>query len=68
MCQQHILEVDHSEPIESVAIAPDDQLVASGGWDGTIRLWNRETGSTVREIKTVRGRSSALLFHPMDVN
>lgn len=64
LCQQHRLEVKHEEPIEALAIAPDDQTIASGGWGGTLRLWNRQTGETLREIATGARQIFCVAFSP----
>ena len=34
----------HSHSVETVQFSPDGQTVASGSWDGTIRLWDTKTG------------------------
>jgi WD40 repeat protein len=33
-----------------MAFAPDDRLLAGGGADGTVRLWDPATGTQVREL------------------
>jgi WD40 repeat protein len=41
----------HTDPrIESVAIAPDRKRALSSGFDGTVRIWNLETGQQMRVI------------------
>ena len=34
-----------------MALSPDDNLIATGGWDGIIRIWNQNTGTPLRELK-----------------
>jgi WD40 repeat protein len=36
--------------IRGVALSADGQLVAAGGQDGTIRLWQAHTGTSVRVL------------------
>ena len=37
----------HSSFVNSLAISPDGQILASGSWDRTIKIWNLETGEFV---------------------
>jgi len=41
----------HSEPISSVTLSSDGQFALSGGWDRTMRLWDLNTGVTVRTFQ-----------------
>lgn len=34
-----------SGPVQLCAVSPDGKLLASGGWDGTVKLWNVTTGA-----------------------
>ena len=38
----------HSSLVDSVAFSPDGQLLASGSWDNTIKLWQPSTGKQIR--------------------
>lgn len=46
----------HSQDVRSVAVSPDGTAIASGSFDGTIKIWNLETGALIR---TLTGHSDA---------
>lgn len=41
----------HRDPVQCVAFAKDGKTLASGSYDGTVRLWNPANGRMIREIK-----------------
>lgn len=49
---------DHSDVVNSVAISPNQNIIASGSLDKTIKLWNFYTGEL---IHTFTGHSSAVI-------
>lgn len=54
----------HPEPVMSCAVSPDGALVASGGSDRTVKVWDMESG---RELRTLRGHEErvwAVAFSP----
>jgi guanine nucleotide-binding protein subunit beta-2-like 1 protein len=40
----------HSHYVQDVVISSDGQFCLSGSWDGTLRLWDINTGSTTRRF------------------
>merc|ERR1712118_551101 len=40
----------HSHYVEDITISSDGQFALSGSWDGTLRLWDLNTGQTTRRF------------------
>ncbi len=47
---QRIVLRGHESPVTSVSLAPDGRRLASGAYDGTIQLWDAETGKPLRVL------------------
>jgi WD40 repeat protein len=42
---------DKAKPVRSIGLSPDGKTLAAGSSDGTIRLWDVETGNLVRQFE-----------------
>ena len=47
----------HKGPVGSIVISGDSKLILSGGWDGTISLWDIET---LKKIRTINGHTDTV--------
>jgi WD40 repeat protein len=54
----------HDGWVRSVAFSPDGQLVASGGKDRIIRVWQAATGRELRRLTGHRGEITFVAFSP----
>jgi WD40 repeat protein len=55
---------EHTEAIYSLAFSADGALLASGGWDRSVILWNVANRSPQRRLKGLPGRVGAVAFAP----
>jgi WD40 repeat protein len=56
----------HVGPVRSVAFSQDERLLASGGSDNTVRVWDVATGSELRRLQGNLQPVWALAFKPAD--
>ena len=55
----------HSSRVLSVTFSPDGKRIASTGFDGTVKVWDSETGEEKLTIKKAHSRGSTpVLFSP----
>jgi WD40 repeat protein len=50
--------------VSAVAFSQDARWVATGAWDGSLKIWNAATGTPVASCAGHRARIDALSFHP----
>jgi WD40 repeat protein len=48
--EKYLILSGHEEAVRSVEFSPDQKKLATGSFDGTIRLWDLENGSELLEI------------------
>jgi hypothetical protein len=54
----------HDGPVSSVAFLPDGQMLASGSWDKTVRLWDMAIGAQKQMLEGHDRRVSLVAFSP----
>ena len=59
-----IADVTPEQPVFAAAVSPDGQLMATGGWDRTVTLWNVESQTVYRTLKGHTGEIYVLAFSP----
>jgi WD40 repeat protein/serine/threonine protein kinase len=50
--------------VNAVAFSPDGERLATGGGDGSVKVWNSRTGKVVREFRAHDKAVVAVAFHP----
>ena len=51
-----------STDVRTVAVSPDDAVIASGGEDRTVRLWDANTGAHLATLTGHKGRVTRVVF------
>ncbi|HEY9599792.1 MAG TPA: serine/threonine-protein kinase, partial [Cyanophyceae cyanobacterium] len=54
----------HTDVIKSIAISPDGQILASGSYDRTIKLWSLRTGELLHTLTGHGNRVSCIAISP----
>jgi WD40 repeat protein len=54
----------HTHRVRTVAFSPDDQWIASGGVDQTVKIWNANTGQELHTLRGHRDDVTCVSFSP----
>ncbi len=54
----------HRGPVKALAFSPNGKLIASGGADGAVKLWNAVRGDEVAALEGHKGEIRTLSFRP----
>ncbi len=57
-------QMGHATEVMCVAISPDGNTVATGGWDRLVKLWDRRTGTVIATLPGHKATVRALAFTP----
>src|SRR6267142_68798 len=54
----------HADRVRSISFSPDGKVIASGGFDSVIRLWDAATGKQLRWFESRAGAVFSIAFSP----
>ncbi|KAF9466083.1 WD40-repeat-containing domain protein [Collybia nuda] len=57
-------QIGDERPISQVRFAPNNEMLATGSWSGTIKLWNVPACTPVRSLRGHGDRVGGVAWHP----
>ncbi len=51
-------------PVNALALSPDGRMIAGGGDDGSLRVWETDTGNRIGEAQGPFGKFESIVFDP----
>ncbi|MCA8985219.1 MAG: protein kinase [Planctomycetaceae bacterium] len=51
LCSQSSREYPCEAPVDGLALSPDGDRFATASWDGFVRIWDRNSGEVIRQLK-----------------
>ncbi|KAF5578390.1 wd40 repeat protein [Fusarium pseudoanthophilum] len=59
-----VATLEHIDPIWAISLSPDTKLLASGSYDGTIKIWNMGTYEVQKMLRGHNGVVRSIAFSP----
>ncbi|KAJ7623192.1 U4/U6 snRNP-specific spliceosomal protein [Roridomyces roridus] len=57
-------QIGDERPISQVRFAPNNQVLATGSWSGTVKLWNVPACTPIRSLRGHSDRVGGVAWHP----
>ncbi|KAG1807889.1 WD40-repeat-containing domain protein [Suillus variegatus] len=57
-------QIGDERPISQVRFAPNNKILATGSWSGTVKLWNVPACTTIRTLRGHGDRVGGVAWHP----
>ncbi|KAJ7043617.1 U4/U6 snRNP-specific spliceosomal protein [Mycena alexandri] len=57
-------QIGDERPISQVRFAPNNEILATGSWSGTVKLWNVPSCSPLRDLRGHGDRVGGVAWHP----
>ncbi|KAG6860880.1 hypothetical protein C0995_006435 [Termitomyces sp. Mi166 len=57
-------QIGDERPISQVRFAPNNEILATGSWSGTVKLWNVPACTPIRSLRGHEDRVGGVAWHP----
>ena len=57
-------QIGDERPISIVRFAPNNKILATGSWSGTVKLWNVPSCTPIRALRGHSDRIGGVAWHP----